>query len=166
MDCEIKFKIGQKIVYPLQGVGEIVQIDEQMFKEELTPYYTIYIPVSDMTVMIPVVNTESLGIRALVSKEEAQKTLDKMAPPTGPANSDWKERYQGNMDMLKTGNIDDIAAVVSALYCRSKNKPQPLPIMERKQYDSALKLLIDELSLALDMDKEDIKEQIFAKLEG
>lgn len=166
MNGEIKFKIGQKIVYPLQGVGEIVQIDEQMFKDELTPYYTIYIPVSDMTVMIPVVNTEVLGIRALVTREEAQKTLDTIAPPSGPANSDWKERYQGNMDMLKTGNIDDIAAVVSALYCRSKNKPQPLPIMERKQYDSALKLLIDELSLALDMDKEDIKEQIFAKLEG
>ena len=64
MECEVKFKIGQKIVYPLQGVGEIVGIDEQIFKEVLTPYYTIYIPVSDMTVMIPVSNTETLGIRA------------------------------------------------------------------------------------------------------
>ena len=64
MEYEVKFKIGQKIVYPLQGVGEIVAIDEQMFKEVLTPYYTIYIPVSDMTVMIPVSNTETLGIRA------------------------------------------------------------------------------------------------------
>ena len=65
MECEVKFKIGQKIVYPLQGVGEIVAIDEQIFKEVLTPYYTIYIPVSDMTVMIPVSNTETLGIRRL-----------------------------------------------------------------------------------------------------
>lgn len=165
MECEVKFKIGQKIVYPLQGVGEIVGIDEQIFKEVLTPYYTIYIPVSDMTVMIPVSNTETLGIRALVDKERAQKTLESIAPPASPSHSDWKERYQGNMDMLKTGDIDDIASVVSTLYYRSKNKPQPLPVMERKQYDSALKLLIDELSLVLETDKEEIKERIFAKLE-
>ena len=121
MECEVKFKIGQKIVYPLQGVGEIVGIDEQIFKEVLTPYYTIYIPVSDMTVMIPVSNTETLGIRALVDKDRAQKTLESIAPPASPSHSDWKERYQGNMDMLKTGDIDDIASVVSTLYYRSKN---------------------------------------------
>lgn len=164
MNCEIKFQIGQKVVYPLQGVGEIVQIDEQLFKDEMTPFYTIYIPVSDMTVIIPVINTDILGIRALVDRETAQKTLDELSPPSGPETSDWKERYQNNMDMLKTGNIEEIAKVVSSLYCRSITKPQPLPVNERKQYDNALKLLIDELSLSLDMDKDTVRDQIFAKL--
>ena len=48
------FKKLQQIVYPLQGVGQIQDIIEMDFKGEKTLYYVIYLPVSDMTVKIPV----------------------------------------------------------------------------------------------------------------
>jgi len=41
-----------------------------------------------------------------------------------------------------------------------------LPILERKLYDSALKLLEDEVSFSLGKSKEEIESLIFARLES
>ena len=70
------FQVDQKIVYPSQGVGKIIEIKERKFKDEMILYYVIYLEVSDMTVLVPVKRCEELGIRAIVSPEEAQKALD------------------------------------------------------------------------------------------
>jgi CarD family transcriptional regulator len=53
--------------------------------------------------------------------------------------------------------------VVQALYHRSKIKE--LPVQERKLYDNALRLLIDEISFALKKDKKEIEMLVFSKLE-
>ena len=47
------FKVNQEVVYPLQGVGKITKIENRLFKGEQVPYYTIYLEVSDMTIMVP-----------------------------------------------------------------------------------------------------------------
>ena len=39
-----------------------------------------------------------------------------------------------------------------------------LPILERKLYDSALRLLVDEISFSLERGKEDVEELVFARL--
>lgn len=57
----------------------------------------------------------------------------------------------------------DIASVVRTLYTRKKVKE--LPIMERKLYDSALQLLVDEVSFSLDVSKKEVEELVFQKLE-
>ena len=90
------FKVDQKIVYPSQGVGKIVEIKERKFKNEMVLYYVIYLEVSDMTVLVPVSRSEELGIRAIVSPEEAQKALDMIGEEFEPVTTDWKLRYQMN----------------------------------------------------------------------
>ena len=72
---EYKFQIDQKVVYPSQGVGKITDITEKKFKDQMLTYYVIYLAVSDMVVMVPVDRVEELGIRAIVSAEEAQKAI-------------------------------------------------------------------------------------------
>ncbi|MFQ3619527.1 MAG: CarD family transcriptional regulator [Spirochaetales bacterium] len=159
----IPFKLHQQVVYPLQGVGKIISIEERPFKEQKVLYYVIYLEVSDMTVMVPVNKAESLGIRAIVSKEEAEKALNFISEEYEPVPTDWKLRYQMNLDLLKQGSVIDIAQVVRTLYHRSKIKE--LPILERKLFDSALKLLVDEISYSLGLRKEEIEHMVFSKLE-
>ena len=160
---ETKFKIDQKIVYPCQGVGKVVEVFERMFKDKLTTYYKIYIEASDMIVMVPVENAENLGIREIVSKEEAEEALNLLGDSFEPITSDWKLRYQMNLDLLKKGTVKDIATIVRCLYNRSKVKE--LPILERKLYDSAKKLLEDEISFALGVSEKEIEKAIHTKLE-
>ncbi|HNY17833.1 MAG TPA: CarD family transcriptional regulator [Treponemataceae bacterium] len=163
MSKSTAFKVNQKVVYPSQGVGKINAIKEKSFKNEMIPYYVIYLEVSDMTVMVPVAKAEELGIRAIVSKEEAQKALDLISEDFEPIPSDWKLRYQINLDLLKKGSVIDIATIVRSLYHRSKVKE--LPILERKLYDSARKLLEDEITFSLNIPREEVEALIHTHLE-
>ncbi|MCX7775009.1 MAG: CarD family transcriptional regulator [Spirochaetaceae bacterium] len=157
------FQLDQRVVYPSQGVGRIMEIREKMFNNQKTLYYIIYLEFSDMTVMVPVDKVDALGIRPLVSREEAAKALDYISEAASTIPSDWKLRYQMNLDLLKKGSIMDIAAVVRSLYTRSKVKE--LPILERKLYESALNLLQDEIAYALERPKEEIAKIIKANLD-
>lgn len=163
MSQETTFSVNQKIVYPSQGVGRITEIKEKQFKNEPVLYYVIYLDVSDMTVMVPVTKAEDLGIRAIVSREEAQRALELISEDFEPIPSDWKLRYQINLDLLKKGSVIDIATIVRSLYHRSKVKE--LPILERKLYDSARKLLEDEITYALELPREEVESLIHTHLE-
>jgi len=161
---DTQFKIDQKVVYPSQGVGKITEVFEKTFKENTILYYKIYIEVSDMIVMVPVDKAEGLGIRQIVNAEEAQAALNLLSEECEPITSDWKLRYQMNLDLLKKGTIKDIATIVRCLYNRSKVKE--LPILERKLYDSAKKLLIDEVTIAMEREEKDVEAEIHTKLEA
>ena len=160
---ETKFSVDQKVVYPSQGVGKITEIFEKTFKEKTMLYYKIYIEASDMIVMVPVEKADDLGIRQIVTAEEAQEALNLLSEDFEPITSDWKLRYQMNLDLLKKGSIFDIVSIVRCLYHRSKVKE--LPILERKLYDSAKKLLEDEISFALGKSAKEIEATIHTKLE-
>ena len=157
------FQVDQKIVYPSQGVGIIKSIEQKKFNGAKIPYYVIYIEASDMTIMAPVDKAAELGIRSTVSKDEAQKALELIGQAFEPIPSDWKLRYQMNLDLLKKGSIKDIASIVRSLYHRSKVKE--LPILEKKLYDSAQRLLEDELSISLRKSKKEVEDLIHERLE-
>jgi len=106
---------------------------------------------------------EELVIRAIVSASEAEKALNLLSDDFEPITSDWKLRYQMNLDLLKKGSINDIATIVRCLYNRSKVKE--LPILERKLYDSARKLLEDEISFATGKSLKEVETLIHIKLE-
>jgi CarD family transcriptional regulator len=160
----LPFKKNQQVVYPLQGVGKILSVEDRVFKDKKTLYFVIYLEVSDMTVMVPVDKAVGLGIRAIVSKKEAEKALTFISEDSEAVPTDWKLRYQMNLDLLKQGSVVNIAKGVRTLYHRSKIKE--LPILERKLFDNALKLLVDEISFALVMKKDEVEQLIFGKLEA
>jgi CarD family transcriptional regulator len=157
------FVLGDHVVYPLQGVGVINKIEEKTLRGNTSMYYEIYLDISDMTVMVPINKTEELGIRPIVQPSEALKAINGITNKMEQVPVDWKARYQMNVDLLQEGSIASIARVVQILYHRSKIKE--LPVQERKLYDSALRILIDESSLSLGRPKEVLEAIIFSKLE-
>ena len=158
-----EFSLNEKVVYPAQGVGEIKEIFERKNGDQTVQYYRIYLEVSDMIVMVPVANADKLGIRKIVSADDAQKSLELLGQPVESVTSDWKQRYQDNLNLLKKGSIEDITNIVRTLYHRSKVKE--LPIQERKLYDTARKLLADEIAIALGIPVKDVEAMFHAKLE-
>lgn len=160
---KIRYKKGQEVVYPLQGVGHINSIEERTFRDTRMLYYIIYLKVSDMTIMVPVQRADELGIRPIVDRREANKALKFISQEYEPVPTDWKIRYQMNLDLLKKGSVLDIATVVRTLYHRSKIKE--LPILERKLYDNALNLLVDEISFSLQKKKDEVEELVLGNLD-
>lgn len=157
------FDVNQEVVYPLQGIGQIQSVEERQFKGKKILYYKIYLKSSDMTALVPVDRAPELGMRPIAPQEEAQRVLDVISEDFEPLQGDWKTRYQINHNLLKQGSVMDITTVVRALYHRSKVKE--LPILERKLFDSALKMLIDEISYSLGKPTKEVERIVFSKLE-
>jgi CarD family transcriptional regulator len=161
---ELDFKSNQYVVYPIQGVGQIRLIEKKIFKNKEILYYIIYFEASDMTIMVPTDKAIEIGIRKIVGKKESEKALKIISEKDEPLTTDWKLRYQINLDLLKKGTIGDIAKVVRSLYHRSKQKE--LPILERKIFDNAIILFIDEIAHSLNKTKSESEHLIFSKLEA
>ncbi len=159
----LPFKLGQYIVYPVQGVGKIIDIKEMPFGESTLWYYIIQLNEIDMVLKIPIEKATELGLRLLVSKEEADAITEVFKGPLPELSSDWKQRYQQSLDLLKKGKIVNIAEVVHILHTRKRSKE--LPILERKLYDSALQLLIDELALTYDKDPKQVAKELFKTMD-
>jgi CarD family transcriptional regulator len=146
-------------------VGRIDKIEERVFKGETLLYYVVKLETSDdMIIHIPVTKIDDLGVRPVVTAEVAQDALNNMNKNIAASPSDWKERYNMNLDLIKSGSVTDIALVVARLYHRSKNKE--LPVQERKLFDNAQKLLIDEISSSMGKSKKEIEQLILVQLES
>ena len=121
------------------------------------------ISASDMDVLLPVDNASALGLRHLASATEARKALSSLSEKRESRGMDWKQRLLMNQELMKEGTLSSVAKVVNSLYRRSKVKE--LPVQERKLYDSALSILVDESSSVLGIGTEEMKKKIFARLE-
>ena len=153
------FNIGDSVVYPLQGVGCILSREKRNSRE----YYRVQIASSDMDVLLPVDKAAEIGLRHLASVTEAKKALSSLSTKRESGKTDWKQRLLANQELMKEGSMTAVANVVNSLYRRSKVKE--LPVQERKLYDSALTLLVDESSSVLGISTEEVKKKIFSRLE-
>ena len=112
---------------------------------------------------MPSDHASNLGLRHLASKNEVYKALQSLSKEIKASSTDWKTRLLENQQLLKEGTLESIAQIVNSLYRRSKVKQ--LPALERKLYDSALSMLVDESSSVLGIGREDTRKEIFLKLE-
>ena len=69
------FKVGDKIVYPMHGVGEIEGIEKKVVLGKRNEYYMITIISNGMKVMIPVNNAKEIGIRSIIPKKDIKKVM-------------------------------------------------------------------------------------------
>lgn len=152
------FNIGDEIVYPMHGAGIIVDIEEKKILGELHKYYILQISVSDMKVMLPVNNTETIGIRRIVSENAANEAINHFLSCEEDENNNWNQRYRENIEKMKSGNLIDIATVAKTLLLRDSKKS--LSNAERKMLSNAKNILISELVLAKRMSADEIKEML------
>lgn len=140
------FKVGDKVVYPMHGAGIIEAIEEREVLGELKRYYIMRMPIGDMKVMIPVSNSDGIGLREVVNREEVKKVFDILRAQKTKMSGNWNRRYRANLEKIKSGDIYEVAEVVRNLAHRDKEKG--LSTGERKMLDSARQILISELVLA------------------
>ncbi|UCB46717.1 MAG: transcriptional regulator [Spirochaetota bacterium] len=153
---------GAKVVYPLHGVGIISSIEDKTVLGEKRSYYIIKLAISDMTVMIPTHRSEELGLRLVVTSKDVKEALRIIEEDTADIDEDWKTRYQNNFEKIKSGSIFDVAEVVRNLFHR--NRVKELSIMEKKLYENAYRLLVDEISIVKDMKKEAVQDIVAERL--
>ncbi len=143
----VTFKVGDNAVYPGHGVGRVVAIETKEILGNKKTFYSIQIIETGMKIMIPLDNVASVGLRAIISKDEAGKVLDILkVKEVRIDNQTWNRRYREYMEKIKTGSVFEIAEVLRDLFLLKVDKE--LSFGERKMLDTARTLLLKELTLA------------------
>lgn len=161
------FKVGDRVVYPMHGAGTIESVEEKEILGKHHRYYVLRLPIGDMKVMIPVDNTEGIGLRDVISYEEVDKVIDVLRQDVTAMSSNWNRRYRSNLEKIKSGDIYEVADVVRNLAAREREKG--LSTGERKMLDSAREILISELILARNWDREEtiaVIEDVLTEVTG
>ncbi len=156
---EVTFKVGDKAVYPAQGVAEVIRIEEKDIAGSRQCFYVLRILDTDRKIMVPVTNAGAVGLRQVIGELEIREIFDILRERTiAFDNQTWNRRYRGFMDKIKTGSIYDVAEVLRDLY-RLKTDKQ-LSFGERRMLDTARTLIVKEIAIARAQTEEQVKTEI------
>lgn len=152
------YHIGDRIVYPMHGAGVIEAIEDREVLGKRHQYYIMKMPAGDMKVMIPVDSCDEIGVRFVISREEAENVLEAFKNREIHHENNWNKRHRENMTKIKSGDIYQVIGVVKELMYRDRDKG--LSTSERKMLNSAKQIMISELVLSSVAGKSDIESII------
>lgn len=153
------FRVGDPAVHPAHGVGEISAIESRDIGGTSQEFYVLKIIDNGMKVMVPTTAVEQVGLRPVMSAEEADKVLGVLAAPEVAVDvQPWNRRFRAYTEMVKSGSPYEIAKVLRDMYRLKFDKN--LSFGERRLLDQAKSLLVKELALAKGMDVSAIQEEI------
>lgn len=149
------------VVYPAHGVGVIKSIETKEFGGADHSFYVLEILENGMRVMIPTDTSGSVGLRAIVSEDEVDAIFAILAEKDVELGTQtWNRRYRDYMEKIKTGSVHEVAVVLRDLFLLSIDKD--LSYGERKMLDTARNLLVKELSLAQELEEDEVCKSIEA----
>ena len=94
------FVIGEKVVYPNQGIGTIENISSRAFGAQFEKFYLLKLLYSSMTVMVPFSNVTNIGLRKITKTNEVSRVLVFIASGETECPTDWKFRFKENTDKM------------------------------------------------------------------
>lgn len=160
----MEFKVGDKAVYPSRGVVVVTAVETMEVEGFRGQMYKLKILDNGSSISVPVQNVQQLGMRRIISAEQVDKVYEILRDRDVPAdNQTWNRRYREYKDKINTGDLMEVGKVLRDLALLKAKKN--LSFGERKMYDEASTLLIQEIAVARDLDEKLIRteiEQIFA----
>lgn len=156
-----QFQVGEMAVYPGYGVAEITGIENREISGSSQRFYVLRVLGKDMTLMVPMTNADSVGLRNLIGEADVEtvyEVLRKRGEKISTAT--WNRRHREYMDKIRTGDLSLIATVLRDLYLLRSDKD--LSYGERNMLETARSLLIQELALAKSTTEEAIEAEIDA----
>lgn len=143
------FQIGEKVVYPNQGIGTVETISTRCFGGQPEKFYLLRLLYSSMTVMIPFSHVQEVGLRKVTRNGELSRVLSFLACGECRRSQNWKNRFKENSEKMRVGSLFQIAEVLKSLLLLQLEKP--LSFREKKMLDRARHMLVTEISISRGM---------------
>lgn len=159
----LSFKVGDKVVYPNHGVTVVEQIGETSIGGLKNTFYHLRLLSNDSKLMVPIHNTDRIGLRRLYAKKEIKNLFSLLEKKENRASRDWKDRYRENLEKMKTGRLEDVADVLKNLTQISRRKS--LSFREKKMYERAKHLLVSEVAIVKGINEPEAETQIQKSLD-
>lgn len=152
--------IGTQVVHPAHGVVEVVGLESRDIGGQEQKFYLFKVlKKKNELVMVPAAKIAEVGIRQIISSEEADevfailKKREKVAEATT-----WNRRHREYQDKIKTGSVLEVAKVMRDLSLLKGDKE--LSFGERALLDTAKSLLVCEISISKGISGDDVESQM------
>jgi CarD family transcriptional regulator len=152
------FKIGESIVYPAHGVGQIIGIEEQEIAGMTLELFVIQIEKDKLTLRVPTARLEAAGIRKLAEDNIVTRAMETLKGRARIKRTMWSRRAQEYEAKINSGDLIAIAEVVRDLY-RSETQPEQ-SYSERQLYESALDRMAREIAVVDKLDERTAMQRI------
>jgi CarD family transcriptional regulator len=156
------FQIGDKIVYPNQGVGVVEQISNRNLTGQAETFYGLKLQSSGLRVLVAMTKVQSVGLRRVAKTREVETVLDYLNSGSCKALQDWKGRFKENSEKMRTGSLQQVAEVFKCLLVLSQAKP--LSFREKRMLERSWQLLVDEIAMVRGWSKEAAEAQLVRTL--
>lgn len=144
MANSIQFKVGDRVVYPSHGVGEIIDLEKGSIAGIAIEVYVISFPHDKMVLRVPVKRAAAAGLRQLVGKDQVSKVYKVLQGRARIGNKMWSRRAQEYEAKINSGDITSVAEVIRDLH---KDADTDRSYSERTIYESALNRLAREIAV-------------------
>lgn len=157
------FKSGDRVVYPHHGAAVIERTETRDVAGEKRKYFVLQAVHDNLTVRVPVEMADEVGMRLPISKEDVEDLFVLLAKKDVREPANWSRRFKNHQEKLRSGDVYQVAEVVRNLALRDKTKG--LSAGEKSMYNKARKVLVSELSFALNVSEEDALDQVEEQLD-
>ena len=155
-------KIGDKVIYPNQGLGVVEAIQEEAYDGQRFMVFHLRIISNNTLVTVPSATAFEIGIRRPVTGGSIRKIYEFMGNGGVDISTDWKGRYKEHLNLMKSGTLFDMAMVLKSLYFLSLHKP--LSFREKKMMEKAKELIVSEISVAAASPSSKVEEKLLGTL--
>ncbi len=146
------FSVGDHVVYPAHGVGQVQGIETQEVAGLKPEVYVITFDHEKMTLRVPTAKAKTAGLRPLAETGVVSKALTTLKGRARVKRTMWSRRAQEYEAKINSGDLISIAEVVRDLH-RAENQPEQ-SYSERQLYESALDRMAREVAAIERIDRE------------
>ena len=144
MNKKNNYKIGEIIVHPKHGVGEIMKIEAMELANIKSNFYIVKMEQSKLTIRVPLEKQYQVGLRKISSKKNVEEVFTTLKLKPKIRRVMWSRRAQEYDAKIYSGDIIKIAEVIRDLF-RKNNQPEQ-SYSERQMFQMALERLAREVA--------------------
>ena len=139
-----QFKIGETVVYPKHGVGEVMKIETMEVASIKTNFYVVKMEQSKLTIRVPTDKLEQVGLRKIASKKTIEEVFNVLKLKPKIRRIMWSRRAQEYDTKIFSGDPIKIAEVVRDLFRKTSQAEQSYS--ERQMFQVAIERLAREVA--------------------
>ena len=139
-----EFKIGEIVVYPKHGVGEIIKIEVMEISNIKTSFYVVKMEQSKLIIRVPLDKKDEVGLRKISSKKIIEEVFSTLKLKPKIRRIMWSRRAQEYETKIFSGDPIKIAEVVRDLFRKSSQAEQSYS--ERQMFQVAIERLAREVA--------------------
>jgi CarD family transcriptional regulator len=155
---------GDVVVHPQHGPAVVRGFADRTVGGRQTQYVELETLGNRMRIKAPVAQLEAIGLRGLLPPDRLEQVLDVLRSASGPVDHRWSARLKAGEELLRTGRLEDAAAVARDGLRREQERE--ISLRESQLKEQAVLRVASEVAAVRGVPVDDARRTVEAAILG